>query len=191
MSEQPNRRDFLSSSAMAGAGWLALNSGLLAALSACAREDAANGAPFTTLSTAEGRTMRAFAARILPSGDGLPGAEEAGAVHFVDRALETFFAGMHPLISDGMAALDGRAGSASPAAASFADLDEEAQIAVMRELEQEPWFGAARFLVLSGVFADPSYGGNRDGVGFTLLGIERAPSFAPPFGHYDAEGGAA
>lgn len=191
MSEQPNRRDFLSSSALAGAGWLALNSGLLATLSACAREDAASGAPFTTLTAGEGRTMRAFAARIVPSGDGLPGAEEAGAVHFVDRVLETFFAGMRPLIADGMAALDGRAASASPDEASFADLDEEAQIAIMHEVEQEPWFGAARFLVLSGVFAEPSYGGNRDGAGFTLLGVEHAPSFTPPFGHYDAEGGVA
>lgn len=191
MPEQPNRREFLSSSTMAGAGWLALNSGLLAVLSACARDDAARNAAFTTLSEPESRTVRAFAAQILPSGDGLPGAEEAGAVHFIDRALGSFFTAMHPQVSEAVAALDQRASSASPPAPSFADLPGDAQIAVMRELEGEAWFGPLRFLVLAGVFSDPSYGGGRDGAGFTLLGIERAPSYSPPFGHYDAEGGAA
>lgn len=191
MREQPNRREFLTSSALASAGFVALNTGVLAALSACARQDATAGAAFTTLTDPEGRTLRAFAARILPSGDGLPGAEEAGAVHFIDRGLGSFFAGMRELVVGGAADLDRRAAAATPPTQSFADLGEDAQITIMREAEQEPWFGAARFLVLAGVFSDPSYGGNRDEAGFTLLGMERAPSFSPPFGYYDAEGGVA
>ncbi len=195
MPDHTSRREFLVASTLAGSGWLAFGGSLLGALAACAREDAATGAALTTLTAPEGRTLRAFAARILPSDDGTPGAEEAGAIHFIDRALGSYFTPMRELIGAGAADLDTRAATATPPAASFADLSTDAQDALMRDVEQEPWFGAARFLVLAGVFSDPSYGGNRDNVGDRLLGIERAPSYQPPFGYYDAqpmaEGGAA
>lgn len=191
MHEQPNRREFLTSTTLAGAGWLALRSGLLAGVAACAREDAATGAAFTTLTDDQGRTLRAFATRILPSGDGLPGAEEAGAVHFIDRVLGSVLETLRDPVAAAAADLDRRAGAAVPGTASFADLDAETQIAVLREAEQEGWFGVARFLVLAGVFSDPSWGGGRDDARFRIYGIEHAPGYTPPFGYYDAEGGAA
>jgi hypothetical protein len=40
---------------------------------------------------------------------------------------------------------------------------------------------------VAGVFSDPSYGGNRDHAGFTLIGMEHAAAYQPPFGWYDAE----
>lgn len=187
----PNRRDFLAVSTRAGAGWLALQSGVLASLAACAREDAARAAAFSNLSDGEGRTVRAFAAEILPSGDGLPGAEEAGAVYFIDRALGSYFQGMRPLIEQAVATLDERAASATPPAAGFADLESPARIEIMRDLETDAWFGGLRFLVLIGVFADPVHGGNRNSAGDALLGLERAASWSPPFGYYDGGGGTA
>lgn len=104
------RRDFVSSSAgLLGGGWLWLNVPVIVSLSACAREAAVNDEPFVLLTPGEGRAMRAFAARIIPSADGSPGAEEAGAVWFADRALDGPFAGMLPPVREGLADLNARA----------------------------------------------------------------------------------
>lgn len=183
----PTRRDFLSSSALA-AGWLALSGSALATLAACAREDAATGAPLLTLTPEEGRAMRAFTAQIVPSGDGLPGAEEAGAVHFIDRAVTEFMPPMRPVVTAATTALDERAGG------SFADLDATRQNAILEELQNEGWFGALRFLTLSSVFAGSQYDGGLEDVGFRIVQVDHRPSYQPPFGFYDAspaaEGGA-
>jgi hypothetical protein len=40
-------------------------------------------------------------------------------------------------------------------------------------------------LTLFGMFSTPSYGGNRDGAGWKLLGFEDMHAFQPPFGYYD------
>jgi hypothetical protein len=37
------------------------------------------------------------------------------------------------------------------------------------------------------MFSLPSYGGNRDGVGWKLIGFEDSHVFYPPFGHYDRD----
>ena len=42
-------------------------------------------------------------------------------------------------------------------------------------------------LTLFGMFSMPAYGGNRDGVGWTLIGFEDAHVFHPPFGYYDRD----
>jgi gluconate 2-dehydrogenase gamma chain len=159
---------------------------LLAALTGCARDDARRGEPLAHLTAAEARTMRAFATQIIPSDDGTPGADEAGVVHFVDRAVGMpFFADAVPVLRAGLADLDAHAKQTS-GRSGFASLDAHQQIALMREIETTPFFATARTLVVIGTFADPSYGGNRGGIGWTMLGIEHAPSFSPPFGWYDA-----
>jgi gluconate 2-dehydrogenase gamma chain len=145
-------------------------------------------APFTALTVAEVRTTRAFASRILPSGDGLPGAEEAGAVYFIDRALGGgFVKGMLPTFRKGLADLDRRARSRGAGDQGFAALPEAGQDAVLREVEKSEFFGGSRFLVVAAVFSDPSYGGNRDGAGWKVLDMAQQPMFQPPFGYYDAE----
>lgn len=131
--------------------------------------------------------MAAFAEVIVPSGDG-PGAREAGVVHFVDGALDTLLPEMLEVIRPGIADLDERAGGGAPADGSaFAALPEDERVRVVREVEDTPFFFTARMLVVMGMFGDPMHGGNRDGVGWDLLGMEHAPAYEPPFGHYDAE----
>ena len=195
----PTRREFVSSSAaLFGGGWLWLQLPAVATLAACSRDAAQRNDPFTTLSADEGRAMRAFAARIIPSGDGQPGADEAGAAWFADGALSGPMASARELITAGLADLDARAGDAHGVA--FADASIDDQDAIMRAVEDTPFFFVARMLTVAGTFSDPSHGGNRDHVGFTLLQMEHAPAFSPPFGWYDeqyvgenrvAEGGAA
>jgi gluconate 2-dehydrogenase gamma chain len=168
------RRAFLvESTYSAAAGWLSLQLPWLGALSACARDDARNVALFTHLSVAEARAMRAFAAQLIPSDDG-PGAEEAGAVYFVDRAFGLgHFAPDVPIVRSGLADLDARARVLG--AADFAALADTTQINIMKHLEHTPFFATARTLVIIGTFADPSYGGNKNHAGLKLIGIDHRP----------------
>jgi gluconate 2-dehydrogenase gamma chain len=183
---QLTRRGFLADTARLGtAGWLALNIPCLTALAGCARDEASKRGGFVALTPAEAKTMRAFAARIIPSDDRLPGADEAGAVYFVDRAFAMpLFAESVAGLRAGLADLDARARAAG--AADFATLPSRHQVDIMREVEREPFFAAARTLVVIGTFADPSHGGNTHGAGWTLLGLEHRPSYSAPYGWYDA-----
>jgi gluconate 2-dehydrogenase gamma chain len=178
------RRAFLADVGRAAtAGGLALQLQWLVALTGCAREHG----QFERLTSDEARAMRAFAARIIPSEDGAPGAEEAGAVYFVDRALGMpLYADRLPVIRAGLADLDVRA-RAIHAGAGFASLSVAQQIAVMRQIERDRFFVTARDLVVIGTFADPRYGGNRGEIGWTMIGIDHRPSYAAPFGWYDAQ----
>jgi hypothetical protein len=136
---------------------------------------------FTTLSPEEGRAMRAFAARIVPSVDGLPGAEEAGAVHFIDRAVGEIMPPLHGAVTGATQALDEAAG----ADATFAELDAERQDEILRASEGEGWFGALRMLTLAAVFSDESHGGGLQRAGLALADIEHEAAYQPPFGAYD------
>lgn len=180
------RRDFLSVSTRgATAGWLALQLPWLAALASCAREDVRTGDALTHLTPSEAGTMRAFAAQIIPSGDDGPGADEAGAVYFVDRAFGMpFFAASLPVVRAGLADLDARA-KAFDAHGGFASLGAAQQMAIMQRIEGDPFFTTARTMVVIGTLADPSYGGNRDATGWTMIGMEHHASYSAPFGWYD------
>ena len=173
MRHQPTRREFLLDVVRAAA---------IASLVGCASE--AN--PFARLSLAEARAMRAFARQILPSEPGSPGAEEAGVVYFVDRAFgDPYFADVVPLVRVGLARLDERALYVG-AWNGFASLSDGEQREIMRAVEHEPFFAAARTLVLIGTFGDPSHGGNRGGVGARIVGMEQKPHYMAPYGWYDA-----
>ena len=189
---QPTRRDFLADSSRGAAGfWLALELPFLACLAACSREDARAARPLAVLTTAQGRAMRAFAAQIIPSDDASPGADEAGAVHFIDSALgRPPFDTSATIIRAGLDGLDARARSVDRRA-DFAALPVAQQIAIMRDVEREPYFATARLLVVLGTFADPKYGGNLDGVGWKMLGLDHHPTYTAPFGWYDAQEAAA
>lgn len=164
-----------------GAAWLTASSDAIAAAAAHAHASLATAAGpppvFETLSAIEARDIEAITSCIVPSGDDGPGAREAGVVFFVDRALGSFFAGQHATITRELAALPHR----------FADLDEPAQIAALRAMEGQPLFESLRLLTILGMFASPSYGGNRDALGWQLIGFEDVHAFQPPFGYYDRD----
>jgi gluconate 2-dehydrogenase gamma chain len=180
---QLTRRRFLADTTRLGTvGWLALQLPLIETFAACARDSA----PFVNLTPPEARSMRAFAAQIMPSAQGSPGAEEAGAVYFVDRALGTpYFAGDVQTVRAGLADLDRRARDAGEHG-GFASLSAAKQVAILRAIEKGAFFVSARKLVIIGTFADASYGGNRGGVGWSMVGIDHQASYAAPFGWYDA-----
>ena len=141
---------------------------------------------FEVFTPAEAADIRAIAARIVPTTE-TPGATEAGVVYFIDKAFAGFAKGELTEFRGVLQGLLPVVRTRRPGAASFAALSTADQDAVLLEIEPKPFFGWIRSLVMMGMFADPKYGGNRDGVGWTLIGFENAMTHTAPFGYYDAE----
>ena len=182
-----DRRAFLRAAIAAGAAWATTDVADVEAAFAWSSGQTAGKRPVTTLTTAQADVVEAVTARILPAVDGRPGAREAGAIHFIDRALATFNSAQKTLYSDGVADLNRRATAASPGTASFAALSAAQQDDVLRQVERTPFFQAVWFDTIVGTFGLPTWGGNRDYAGWHMLGFEHQPSFQAPFGYYDAE----
>jgi hypothetical protein len=183
-----DRRAFLRAALAAGAAWATTDLDTVEAALAWSGEQARTGAAAATaLTPAQAKVVEAVTARIIPAVDGHPGAREAGAVHFIDRALATFNAPQKTLYADGVADLNRRATAKAPGTASFATLPAAQQDDVLREVEKTPFFQAVWLDTVVGTFALPTWGGNRDYTGWHLLGFDHRPSFQAPFGYYDAE----
>jgi hypothetical protein len=138
------------------------------------------------LSAAEAADVEAVASQIIPT-DESPGAREAGVVYFIDRALATFLSQLAGDYRAQLAAFQAAFRERHPSARSFASLTSEQQVEYLKGVDQTPFFNTTRLLTLLGMFSLPAYGGNRDGVGWKLLGFEDAHVFRPPFGYYDRD----
>ena len=143
-------------------------------------------AKISFLSAAEAADIDAVAAQIIPTDDS-PGAREAGVVYFIDRALATFLSQLAGDYRAQLTAFQAAVQQRHPSAASFASLTSEQQVEYLRAVDQTPFFNTTRLLTLLGMFSLPAYGGNRDGVGWKLLGFEDRHVFHPPFGYYDRD----
>ena len=127
----------------------------------------------------------AFSAQILPTDD-TPGAREANVVHFADYLLSVFEPEQQGDTRNALKTLQEQTSKTVPGATSFAALTSAQQIEVMKAMEKTPAFGILRGYTLTGCFCDPALGGNKDKVGWKLLGFEDTFLYKPPFGYYDA-----
>lgn len=180
-----SRRRFLHDSGAAiGAGWLASQwpAVLAAAEHAAAAHHAGRGLVF--LEAAEAADFEAIAARILPATE-TPGARELGVIHFMDQALAGFMGGTEQLLRPQLAALNDTVRQRYRAE-RFHELDDDAQDALLAQIDDQPFFRTMRTVTLMGAFALPAYGGNRNHLGFALLGFDHRHLWRPPFGYYDA-----
>jgi gluconate 2-dehydrogenase gamma chain len=180
---ESSRRDFLISSAgstLALLSWPALVG---------AREQAAAaqsaGAAFKVLNAGEAAELAAIAARIIPTDD-TPGATEAGVIYFIDHILSTQRAEMIQPLRQGLKSLQ-ESVAAGYDTADFHSLDPVQQDQLLTSIETTPFFNMMRFLTIAGTFTLPDYGGNREGVGWKLIGFEPQHMYRPPFGFYDAD----
>lgn len=145
------------------------------------------GKPLTVLSDPEAAELKAVAAQIFPTTD-TPGADEAGVIHFLDAAFQSFFARSLDPIRSSLQAINEHVAEARAPATSFAELSDQDQKSVMEMISEQPYFGLIKFLVSCGMFSHPDHGGNQNRVGWELLGFEYRHAWQPPFGYYDAEG---
>lgn len=185
---QVSRRAFLAGSgAFAGTSLMRVGlSGILAvAGTACTARD--KGAAFEVLAAGEAKEFEAIAARILPTTD-TPGAREAGVIWFMDKSLGSIMQNQLAFARDGLAAFQSGVSAEFPGAKLFSDLDSEEQDQYLGTHESSGFFGLMHFMTIAGFFAMSSYGGNRDDIGWKLLGIDHQHhAWQPPFGYYDAE----
>jgi gluconate 2-dehydrogenase gamma chain len=164
-----SRRSLLRTSLLAG-----LSAEVLEALQHAHASAQAGDGKLQYLDPQAASEIEALAAQIIPSDDG-PGAKEAGVIYFIDRALATFDSDQREIYRSGLAAY--RSGlAASPPRASIVSI------------EHTEFFEALRRHVVMGFLASPAWGGNRDKVGWKLIGFEDAGAFQPPFGYYDTPG---
>jgi gluconate 2-dehydrogenase gamma chain len=132
-----------------------------------------------TLTAAEADTLEAIVARLIPSDENGPGAAEARAAHYIDRALTGPLRSSREAYADGLAAIDAYAQSKKGVA--FARLSAPDQDAILTEMEKNvatgfmpnaaTFFNLVRAHTIQGTFCDPYYGGNANFVGWDLIGF--------------------
>jgi len=133
--------------------------------------------------------IKAMAARIIPEDD-TPGAESAGVIWFIDRALAGYDQDKQSLYRSGLAEAQAKRTELFPGSASIASLSVDQQIALLTAIEKAEFFQQVRLHTIMGFLSDPLHGGNRGGVGWKLMGSGHEMHYDPPFGFYDANGSA-
>lgn len=184
-----SRRRFLrTASESLGVAWISLNWSDIAAAAhaahAAARTPSDSKLIFFT--GADAGDVEAVSAQIIPTDD-TPGAREAGVVYFIDRALATFFSRLAAPFRANLLDFQSACKTAYPSTATFAQLSSDRQIEFLTRVERSDFFESMRLLTLFGMFSLPSYGGNRDHIGWKVLGFEDQHVFQPPFGYYDRD----
>ncbi len=157
---------------------------LLAACSRAARNQL-DGIGLQLLGGEEAEEFAAIADRIIPPDD-TPGARQAGVVHFMDAVLGDQRDTELRLLREGLANLRERA-AAEFQTEQFSLLEAGQQDQLLRQIETTEFFATIRYLTVAGMFALPEYGGNRDGVGYELIGYDPRSVWQPPFGFYDED----
>jgi gluconate 2-dehydrogenase gamma chain len=188
MSQTPTRRDLLK---LAGA---AAGAALGPATDTGAAADAADAGqrtrsrprpprdPLVALTPTEADLLDRIAELLIPSDEHGPGATEARAVRYIDRALGGALADQRHAYTVGLAALERYARQTR--GGPFLSLSETQQISLLIDVESGTATGAnvgfdgssaafftlVRGHVMQGTFGDPVYGGNEGFVGWDLIG---------------------
>jgi gluconate 2-dehydrogenase gamma chain len=186
--ESLSRRNFLQSTGtLTGAAYLRILAPGLAAITqaACSAKD--EGAAFAILGPDEARDFAAIAARIMPTTD-TPGATEAGVIYFIDKAFAAEMSGQLDFARAGLAELNEALGSDHGTASRLDDLGEDEQDAFLQTRETTGFFNLMWAMTIFGFFSMEKYGGNRNQVGWELIGFEGGHGpWQYPFGYYDAQ----
>ena len=182
-----SRRDLLRTAGAAGAAALipgavqaAVPDGA-SAPAAIASAAAAPAGPLMNLTAQETEILSAMVDRLIPSDELGPGALEAGALRFIDRALSEAESDAADAYRLGLAALDRYSRYAR--GAPFVELSASDQDSVLIDLQTGGATGAGVGFVGSsgsffnmvkshtwqGTFGDPQYGGNVNFIGWDLI----------------------
>ena len=136
---------------------------------------------YENLTAEEARTLEVIMNHLIPTDEHGPGAVEAGALTYLDKALGGALAGEREAYRIGLEALDRY--SRYSRGARFVDLSENDQLSVLIDLEggsatgsgagfdgsSGAFFGMLKGHTWQGMFGDPYYGGNIDYEGWKLI----------------------
>jgi gluconate 2-dehydrogenase gamma chain len=134
--------------------------------------------PLENLTATEADLLDAIVERLIPTDANGPGATEARAVHYIDRALGGALSSSRQTYTSGLAALDRY--SRSSRGKPFTELSATDQDSVLTDVETGAATGfpdrSSVFFALvlththQGTFGDPYYGGNANFIGWDLIG---------------------
>ena len=138
--------------------------------------------PLKALTAHEADLLDRIADLLVPSDANGPGATEAMAVRYIDRALAGALADQREAYRVGLEALERYAHQTR--GGPFLQLTETKQVSLLIDVESgtatganvgfagssAQFFGLVRGHVMQGTFGDPYYGGNEGFVGWDLLG---------------------
>jgi gluconate 2-dehydrogenase gamma chain len=192
MADAPlTRRDLLK---LAGAVGAAAATGAPEAQAASEEQRRAKPArePLRALTAHEADLLDRIAALLIPSDDNGPGAAEAMAVRYIDRALAGALQDQREAYRVGLEALERYARQSR--GAPFLQLTETRQISLLIDVESgtatganvgfagssAQFFALVRGHVMQGTFGDPHYGGNEGFVGWDLLGYPGVRTVVTP-----------
>jgi gluconate 2-dehydrogenase gamma chain len=184
-----SRRDLLKLAGAAGAVSIAPAA---APAAAAAATQAAVREPLQALTAIEADLLDAIVARLIPSDANGPGAREANAVRYIDRALAGALSASREAYRVGLAALDRY--SRSSRGRPFTELSPTDQDSVLIDVEtggatatgsgfqgsSGQFFALVRAHTWQGTFGDPYYGGNTNFVGWDLLGYPGVRTYVAP-----------
>ena len=139
--------------------------------------------PLRFFTAAEGHVVAAACERIFPSDESGPGSTEAGVVIYIDRQLAGPYGRDKYRYTKGpwvdSVPEHGYQGKATPREIyregirlleGFPGLPAAEQDARLRAIEKTPFFQMLRRHTLEGMFSDPLHGGNREMIGWQLIG---------------------
>jgi gluconate 2-dehydrogenase gamma chain len=208
MDSNLSRRGFLSQSLTGiSAAWMSAHWPAMLAAATHARQTAQSATParFEFFSAEQAAEVDAIAARIIPTTDS-PGAHEAGVVFFIDRALFTFAKEDQKIYAAGLPELQATTHEMFPGIQKFSAATPEQQDQILQSLDEQSaaaaggrrsrrgaaaqsFFETVRVQTIMGFLIDPDSDkrGNRDAVGWKVIGREPEHVFQPPFGYYDKD----
>ena len=184
------RRDMLRSAGAAGAAAVvgvpslptAAETSPVAAVEQTTTSAAMARGAYEHLTVGEAGLLEAIADQLIPADEHGPGAVDAHAVRFIDRALGGALADSLDAYRSGLAAFDRYCRSSR--GGSFTSLSHTDQVSALIDVEtgaatgagagfvgsSAAFFGMVHDHVLQGTFGDPYYGGNANFVGWDLIG---------------------
>jgi gluconate 2-dehydrogenase gamma chain len=135
---------------------------------------------FAFFNDEDAATVAAFTERLMPGAPGTPGATDADVLNYIDLALAGAYSDQQDFYRRGLAALENYCQQTQKL--TFARLPASRQDEVIKALEEgkatgfswpsaSAFFNTVRTHTMEGMFADPLYGGNKDFVGWQLVGF--------------------
>lgn len=178
----PSRRNLLKSAGIVGAAAVGsvTGSNVIAAESAQAGRSTASitaREALEVLTAEEADTLEAICDCLIPSDENGPGAKEARAVHYIDRALASHNSDARHNYMVGLSAINdfARQTRNKPFYQLLRDQQESILLAVQTNKvpglppSGSGFFNMVRSHTIDGTFCDPYYGGNQDFVGWDML----------------------
>jgi gluconate 2-dehydrogenase gamma chain len=193
MADAPfSRRDLLKLAGVAGAAATGAAPVAATAVEQRRRRPRPAREPLRALTNHEADLLDRIADLLVPSDELGPGATEAMAVRYIDRALAGALAGQREAYRVGLEALERYARQTR--GAPFLQLSETRQISLLIDVEtgtatganvgfavsSAQFFSLLRGHVMQGTFGDPHYGGNEGFVGWDLLGYPGVRTVVTP-----------